>query len=85
MMLEKMTMRELTETMVYAGIEPIGEMRHEVRHGQLMHLLDKAHFKRKDKVTPVDFMNFIEAPPKKTVKLSPEEMQAKVDREIFGL
>lgn len=85
LMLERLTARELMETMTYATVEPFGEYRNEVRHGQLMHLLDAANFKRDKRLTPADFMNFIVRPEEPPEQLDPEEMQRRVDKEIFGL
>jgi len=85
MMLERMTAREFREAMAYALVEPYGESREELRHGQMMHLLDAANFKRSKKATPADFMNFIDRPEPQKVTLNQDEMQARVDREIFGL
>ena len=78
-----MTSTEFAEMMAYASIEPFGEQREELRHGQLMHLLDRANFKRDKPLSVIDFMNFIHKPEAKP--LSPEEEQARIDREVFGL
>lgn len=69
--------------MAFSSIEPFGEQREELRHGKLMHLLDRVHFKRDKPLKVVDFMNFVDRPEEKP--LSPEEEQARLDREVFGL
>jgi hypothetical protein len=79
-MLQQMTTRELQETMIFAAIEPFGEYREELRHGQLMQLLDAANFKRDKSLAPIDFMNYVERPPER--KLTQEELQAKWDKEL---
>jgi hypothetical protein len=85
MMLERMTSNEFYEAMVYAIVEPYGENREELRHGQLMHLLDRANFKRDTPLKPIDFMNFVNRPEEKEPELTPEEMAKRIDREVFGL
>lgn len=82
-MLESMTSFEFGETMAYASIEPFGEQREELRHGQMMHLLDRANFKRDKPLAISDFMNFIQRPEQEP--LTPEEEQARIDREVLGL
>lgn len=83
MLLASMSSSQLTEWMAYASIEPFGEHRAELRHGQQMHLLDRAHFKRDEPLSPVDFMNFVDRP--EETKLTPQEMAQRIDQEIFGL
>lgn len=78
-----MSSSQLTEWMAYASIEPFGEHRAEIRHGQQMHLLDRAHFKRDEPLMPIDFMNFVERP--EEPKLTPQETAALIDKEILGL
>lgn len=81
MMLEQMTSSEFGEAMAYASIDPCGEYRNELRHGQMMHLLDAANFKRDEPLQPLDFMNFIDRPPER--ELTPEEVEAQLTG-IFG-
>jgi len=69
--------------MAYAAIEPFGEYRSELRHGQQMHLIDRAAFKRDTPLAVLDFMNFIEKPQEK--QLTPEEAFAKIDADVFGV
>lgn len=81
-LLNGLTSKQIAEWMTYGSIEPFGEYRSELRHGQLMHLLDTAHFKRDTPVRVVDFMNFTEAPEEK--KLTPEEIERALAG-IFGV
>ena len=80
-----MTSSQFAEWMQYNSIEPFGEYRNELRHGQLMKLLDEAHFKRDIPVTVANFMNFQEKPEVIEIDLSDEQTQARIDREAFGL
>lgn len=68
--------------MQYAAIEPFGEYRSELRHGQLMQLTDAAHFKRDTPAKVSDFMNFIEKPEPKP--LTPTEISARF-KTMFGV
>lgn len=87
MMLERMTASELNEAMFYAGIEPWGEYREELRHGQKMAQFANYYQRDPDKnpepYPAIDFMNFIDRPP--VEEIPPEEAQARIDREVFGL
>jgi hypothetical protein len=76
-----MTSSQFAEWLTYSAIDPVGrEYRQEIRHGQLMQLLDAAHFKRDRPAKVCDFMNFQEAPPP-----TDEDDFERIDREIFGL
>jgi hypothetical protein len=77
----QLTARQLNEWKAFASLEPIGEYRQELRHGQMMHLLHSAHFKADREIKPVDFMNFFDPPPEK--KLTPEEIESALTG-IFG-
>lgn len=79
----QLTASQLAEWRAYASIEPFGEWRQELRHGQTMHLLDSAHFKRTEPLKPIDFMNFVERPEEK--EATQEENFARIDKEVFGL
>lgn len=72
--------------MAYAAIEPFGEYRSELRHGQQMaHMHNLKYFNHKfpKQKNDIDFMNFINKPEEKP--LTAEEAQAKIDADIFGL
>jgi len=58
-----MSSSQWAEWLAYAAVEPFGQFRSELRHGKLMHLLDRAHFRRTMPATPHDFMHFVESPP----------------------
>lgn len=78
-----MTSLEFAEAMAYASIDPCGEYREELRHGQMMHLLDRAHFKRDAPLAPADFMNFVDRP--SAADLPEVDRYAQIDKEVFGL
>lgn len=64
--------------MAYAAVEPFGEYRSEVRHGQQMALTCNMNRDPRSKPEPyqaLDFMNFIDKPKDaaKIVDLGPEE------------
>jgi len=81
-----MTSSQFAEWLTFSAIEPVGrEYRNELRHGQVMQLLDAANFKRDKPATVADFMNFQEKPEVKELDLSDEQVQAKIDKEAFGL
>lgn len=55
-----------------------------------MQLLDRVWLKvsnleRKQELLPLDFMNFIERPEVKKLDLSDEEVQAQIDKDVFGM
>lgn len=84
MLLASMTSSQFHEWMVYHSIEPFGEFRAELRHGQQMAMtanLNRDTKKKRDPFTTAEFMNFVEQPEKKIEPLDP----ARVDREVFGL
>lgn len=66
------------------NIEPFGEFRSELRHGQVMSMTANMNRDTKQRAEPfsaVEFMNFTEKEPEKV--LTPEEIEAHFDR-IFG-
>jgi hypothetical protein len=70
--------------MEYEGIEPFGEYRSELRHGQAMSMtanLNRDTKKRPEPYKAVDFMNFVEHPPEK--ELTTEELNAAF-KGLFG-
>lgn len=85
-MLTAMGAATFQEWQIYYGIEPFGEYRSELRHGQQMAMI--ANLNRDTKTNPepfkaIDFMNFVESPKEK--QLTPEEEFERIDREVFGL
>lgn len=62
-MIAGLTARQLNEWMVYDSIEPFGEYRAELRHGQAMAMmanLNRDSDKRPEPFTARDFMNFLD-------------------------
>lgn len=85
-MLADMPASVFQEWQMYDRIEPFGEFRSELRHGQTMALTANLNRDPKSKPEPfnaMDFMNFIEKPEEK--ELTPEECFAKIDRDVFGV
>lgn len=86
-----MTSSQFSEWLAFSAIEPIGrENRNELRHGQLMQVVDKiwlttANLKRNHDMLPIDFMNYQEKPEAKTIDLSDEQTQAQIDKDVFGM
>ena len=73
------------EWQLYDRIEPFGEFRSELRHGQSMALTANLNRDPKNKPEPfnaMDFMNFIEKP---VEELTLEETLTKIDRDVFGV
>ena len=73
--------------MAYSSIEPFGEIREEIRHGQKMAQvanINRNPKKRRDPFKPVEFMNFIEEPDKKDPpKQSSKEITFRIQTELF--
>lgn len=70
--------------MTYNQIEPFGEEREELRHGQIMSLHCNLNRDPKTKAEPwnaMEFMNYVEKPPEK--KFSQAELERYADS-IFG-
>lgn len=79
-----MTAKEWLELQAFYHIEPFGEWKKELRHGQEMafhHNLNRDEKRRPEAFTALEFMNFVVEPPEKIY--TPEELQAYADR-IFG-
>jgi len=79
-----MTARQLRELQGYYGIEPFGEYRSEIRHGQQMafhHNINRDTKKQREPFKALDFMNFVVEPPER--KYTVEELEAYADS-IFG-
>lgn len=75
---------QLSEWMAFSSIEPIGEFRNELRHGQMMALhanINRDSKQRREPYLAKDFMNFIEKEPEKVA--TPEELEAYANQ-IFG-
>lgn len=79
-----LTASQLNEWMAYASIEPFGEFRSELRHGQQMAMTANINRDSKAKPEPftaTDFMNFVEKEPEK--QYTQEELEAYAEK-IFG-
>ena len=79
-----LTAAQLSEWMAYSSIEPFGEFRNELRHGQLMSFhfnMNRDPKQRHAPYEPKDFMNFVTLPPERV--LTKEEIEAEFDK-IFG-
>jgi hypothetical protein len=86
-MLECLTARQLNDWYNYNEIEPFGEYRNELRHGQQMALFANVNRNTKKKPEPFiarDFMNFVEIKEEPEKELTTEELEAYAER-IFGV
>jgi hypothetical protein len=73
--------------LAYNSIEPFGEIRDEIRHGQHMALYANCHRDPKKKPEPFkdeDFMNFIDRPEEEDREYTIEELEAYAKR-VFGV
>lgn len=73
--------------MDYNAIEPFGEYRNELRHGQMMALhcnLNRDAKKQPDPFTALDFMNFTDMQKEPERELTEEELEAYA-KQIFGV
>lgn len=75
MLVRQLTSSQLNDWMVYAAIEPFGEQREELRHGQKMAMtmnLKRNPKKKREPWKPAEFMNFVNElgpkPKKQTIK-----------------
>ena len=82
-----MSSSQLAEWMAYAGVEPFGEFRQELRHGQHLALvanINRNTEKKKEPFSALDFMNYVDAPEEqKTVAETPAQIAARMQRELF--
>ena len=79
-----MTASQLNELIAYSLIEPFGEYRAELRHGQqlALHLnLNRDSKQRSEPFTALECMNYVVKPPEKIYTV--EELEAYADK-IFG-
>jgi hypothetical protein len=84
--LKYLTARQLNGWFIYNNIEPFGEFRGELRHGQQMAMtanINRDSDKRSDPFKATDFMNFYEMPEEKERQLTAEELEAYA-RRVFG-
>jgi hypothetical protein len=82
-----LTASQINGWLDYNDIEPFGELRSELRHGQAMALTANINRDEKKKGKPynaTDFMNFYEAPEEpEERKLSVEELETYA-KQVFG-
>jgi len=87
-LLSSISARQLAEWMAYENIEPFGEIRDEIRHGQQMAMtanLNRDTKKRKEPFIAKEFMNFIEDPEEKEPAESPESIAHRIKTELFRM
>jgi hypothetical protein len=80
-----MSCRQLQELQAFYHIEPFGEYRSELRHGQEMafhHNINRDSKKRPEPFKAIDFMNYVEEPKEKIY--TPEELE-KYAEDLFGV
>ncbi len=85
-LLQCLTARQLNGWLNYSNIDPFGEYRAELRHGQQMALtanINRDSKARPEPFTAADFMNFCDAPEVKERQLTVEELEAYATR-VFG-
>jgi len=84
-LLQCLTASQINGWLNYYSIEPFGEFRSELRHGQQMALtanLNRDSEKRPEPFTAVDFMNFCEKKPEREYTV--EELEAYAEK-VFGI
>lgn len=88
-MLAGMTVRIFQEWQEYDRIEPFGEQREELRHGQKMAQYANYHRdweKFPEPATCWQFMNFTEQPePTEEPETDPDELSAQIATELFRM
>ena len=85
-LLDCLTSSQLAGWMAYAALEPFGEYRSELRHGQQMALqanINRDSKRKPEPYAPADFMSFVTEPPPPQHEPTPGEIEAKLER-IFG-
>ena len=81
-----LTSSQLAGWMAYAAIEPFGEYRSELRHGQQMALqanINRDSKRKPQPYAPAEFMNFVDSQEEERSEPTQEEIEAKLER-IFG-
>lgn len=85
-MLSGMSCRTFLEWQQYYSIEPFGEFRAELRHGQQMALaanINRNSEKRPDPFDAIDFMNYVDKPEVVEREMTTEELEAYATS-VFG-
>ncbi len=81
-----MSCRTFLEWQKYYSIEPFGEFRAELRHGQQMALaanINRNSEKRPDPFDAIDFMNYVDKPEVVEREMTTEELEAYATS-VFG-
>ncbi len=81
-----MSCRTFLEWQQYYSIEPFGEFRAELRHGQQMALaanINRNSEKRPDPFDAIDFMNYVDKPEVVEREMTTEELEAYATS-VFG-
>lgn len=79
-----LTASQLNDWFAYANIEPFGEQRSELRHGQMMAMtanLNRDSKQRSEPFTALDFMNYVEKEPE---RIYTQEELEEYAAKIFG-
>jgi hypothetical protein len=85
-LLQDLSARQLNGWLNYNNIEPFGETRAEIRHGQQMALtanINRDSEKHPEPFKVIDFMNFIEREEEPERQMTVEELEAYA-RQVFG-
>jgi len=86
MLLASMSSSQFAEWMAFYAVEPFGEIRQELRHGQhlsLMANINRDAEKKKEPFSAADFMNYVDLPEEKPVSDTPAQIAARMQRELF--
>lgn len=84
----RLTAGQLSEWKAYAAIEPFGEYRSELRHGQQMAMtanINRNQEARPEPFTALDFMNFMETEKPEPKEETPEELSRRISSELFKI
>lgn len=84
-LLASISSRQFAEWIAYSKIEPFGEIRDEIRHGQQMAMtanINRDTKTRRDPFSAIDFMNFIDFK-KDQREETAESISARLRNEIF--
>lgn len=86
-LLAQLTASELSQWMAYAAVEPFGEFRDELRHGQLMALhanVNRDPQARREPFRADEFMNFYDRQEQPAVE-TPQQSAERIRRELFRI
>lgn len=87
MLLASMSSSQFAEWMAFASVEPFGEIRQELRHGQHLSLvanINRDAEKRKEPFSAADFMNYVDLPEERKPEAeTPAQIAARMQRELF--